>query len=274
MKKIVVLLLILPLGFATLAQDAASKKFQGGLVAGFGLNFQNMGTKYLEKDGVGTDLLIGGNINTMFNETIGLTTGIEFEFSKTKFKTGPNLLMYYYNDTKIVGIEDYDSDPSNAKSIFLLQERKQQSVYLTVPTMLIFKTKFIGYVRYFGKFGMRHGFLLSQKVEDKGYTETINDFDLTNLGASVSQKNMKSKNSVVFYKGSVGIAGGAEWNFTGSTCLSAEIGYYYGITPLYYNRDNAYLFTNETDASGNVTRKGVSNKATQGQLQLKVSILF
>lgn len=265
MKKCVLSVCMIALGFSTIAQDAADKKFQGGLVAGFGLNFQNMGTKSIEKNGVGTDLLIGGNMNFMFNETIGLTTGVEFEFSTTKFKTGPQQVYYYYNDTKILGLNDF----SDATNVFRLNERNQKTTYLTVPTMLLFRTKFIGYFRYFGKFGMRHSFLLSQKSNDSGATIATSEIGVSDF-TSFDQNNMKAPNEVVFYKGTVGIAGGAEWNFTGSTCLMAEIGYYYGITPLYYGRNNPYLHTVEADG----TIKGVSNKATQGQLQLKVSILF
>lgn len=272
MKKVLLSVIVLAFSQLSMGQDAADKKFQGGLVAGFGLNFQNMGTKNLEKNGVGNDLLIGGNMNIMFNETIGLTTGIEFEFSTTKFKTGPSPLFYYFNDTKIIGIED----AAEANGLFLLQERNQKSTYLTVPTMLLFRTKFIGYVRYFGKFGMRHSFLLGQKSNDTGNSFAFTELGSlpANFGATVEQKNMKASNEVFFYKGSVGVAGGAEWNFTGSTCLMAEIGYYYGITPLYYNRDNAYMFTYEADQNGTMVQRPVSNKATQGQLQLKISILF
>ncbi len=267
MKKVILSVIALAAVNLSIAQDAADKKFQAGLVAGFGLNFQNMGTKYIEKNGTGNDFLIGGNFNYMFNETIGLTSGLEFEFSTTKFKPGATPVYYYYNDNKIVGIEDY----ADAKNIFRLNERRQKMTYLTLPTMLIFRTNFIGYVRYFGKFGMRHSFLLGQKWNDRGQTTSMAGFLLDEDYAMVDQDNMKASNEMVFYKGSVGIAGGAEWNFIGSTCLVAEIGYYYGITPLFYNRKNAYMFTHDPD-TGNVI--AVSNKATQGQLQLKISVLF
>jgi hypothetical protein len=265
MKKILFSLMTLAIVNVSLAQEAANKKFQAGIVAGFGLNFQNMGTKYMEKNGVGTDLIVGSDMNFMFTENIGLTTGVEFEFSKTKFKSGPQPLYYYFNDNKIIGMNDV----ADAKEEFLLKSRKQNSVYLTIPTMLVFRTKFIGYMRYFGKFGMRHSFLLNQRSNDTGISRILSSgaFDLE----TITQKNMKASNEVVFYKGSVGVSGGAEWNFTGSTCLTAEIGYYYGITPLYYNRKNSYLHTYDAD---NGSLVGISNKATQGQLQIKVGVMF
>lgn len=270
MKKIVLSIALIAFSQITFGQDAANKKFQAGLTAGVGMNFQNMGTKYVDKDGVGSDFLIGGNFNYMFNETIGLTSGIEFDFSTSKYKSGSNPLYYYYNDKKIIGIEDVATD---ANATFLLQKRKQKSTYLTIPTMLIFRTKYIGYLRYFGKFGMRHGFLLSQKSIDEGTSYKWNAGVMGEMTEGATNENMKSSNEMVFYKGSVGVAGGVEWNFTGSTVLVAEIGYYYGITPLYYNRNNAYLQAAEIE-NNTVVMKPVSNKATQGQLQLKISVLF
>lgn len=272
MQKILLSLILASVAQISFGQEAADKKFQGGLVAGFGMNFQNMGTKYVEKDGVGTDMLIGGNLNYMFNETIGLTTGVEFEFTTMKYKSGVEPLHYFYNDTKIIGLEDFEADPNTATNLYRLAERKQRATYLTIPTMLIFRTNFIGYFRYFGKFGMRHSFLLGQKSHDTG--ESVSLHQLPPVVSADENKGMKASNEMVFYRGSVGIAGGAEWNFTGTTCLMLEVGYYYGITPLYYNRDNAYLVVDGDPTTPNLDRKGVSNKATQGQLQFKVSVLF
>jgi hypothetical protein len=80
-----------------------------------------------------------------------------------------------------------------------------------------------------------------------------------------------------FYKGAIGIAGGAEWNFSGSTSLVGELGYYYGITPLYWERDTdnekLSLFTSGfNNGKGNDVYNPI--KARQSQLMLKVSILF
>lgn len=267
MKKILFTLISFAIVASSIAQDAADKSFQAGLVFGAGMNFQKMGTEQMNSNGAGSDLTIGGNMNIMFNETIGLTTGIEFDFNTTKFKPGTANVYYLYNDKKI---EEYSADQSG-KQLYQLQSRKQKATYLTIPTMLLFRTNFIGYMRYFGKFGLRSSFLLSQKINDEGF-----DFDPDNvLGVStpVSKENLVAKNEMFFFKSSVGIAGGAEWNFVGTTCLVAEIGYYYGITPLFYNRKDPYLFT----AAGlNGTSQDVpfSNKATQSQLQLKISILF
>ena len=268
MKKIVVGVMLLSLVFQTNAQEAADKKVQAGLVFGYGMAFQKMETKYLKTNGIGNDLTIGANMNYGFTDNIALNIGLEFDFETLKYKAagdyniipGDKNLYYAYNDSKIIPVPE-TIDP--AQSYFQLLERKQKPIYLTIPTMVLFRTKFIGYFRYFGKFGLKTSFLLGNKITDEGYN--LNSLTPTDV---VENKNMTAKSELFFMKSSVGLAGGAEWNFVGSTSLVAEIGYYYGFVPLYYNKkaEDRYLFT-PTDGN-------INNKAKQSQLMFKVSILF
>jgi hypothetical protein len=257
------------------AQDAADKTFQAGLVTGFGVNFQKMGTTKINTNGLGNDLTIGMNMNFSFNETIGLTTGLEFDFETLKYVTAGENFYYRYDDKLI--LNNSEAASSNSDQLFMVSERKQKPVYLSIPTMLLFRTKYIGYFRYFGKFGLRNSFLLSNKITDVGYDFEfdVNPVVEQALGQTTSSTNedMKAPGEMLFVKSAVGLAGGAEWNFTGTTCLVAELGYYYGFTPLHLNKkdDKAFLF--HTDDLG-TTDSYFSNQATQGQLMFKLSILF
>ena len=264
MKKILFGSFLLCFGIQALAQEAADKKVQAGLVLGFGTNFSKMGTKKMVSNGVGTDMTIGMNINYNFNPNIGFTSGVEFDFESMKFKPANEFTYYRYNDTEIIQQDNVQGN----EIIFQLSDRKQKPVYLTIPTMMLFRTNFIGYFRYFGKFGMRHSFLLGNKMNDNGF-----NIDPVTLTSSVAENNnMKASSSMNLYKGSVGLAGGAEWNFSGNTCLVAELGYYYGISPVINvtNEKNQTLFNvNELGQTEYFT-----NKVSQSQLMLKVSILF
>lgn len=275
MKQFLLSLTIIALSSSLFAQEAADKKVQAGLVTGFGMNFQKMGTKLMDTDGVGSDLTIGANVNFSFNETIGLCTGLEFDFETLKYKSTGDQVFYRYNDTQILNQED--AAASSTDQLFLMSSRKQKATYLSIPTMLLFRTKFIGYFRYFGKFGMRNSFLLSNKINDTGanFEFDVNPVVETALGQSASgtNENMTASGEMLFIKSSVGLAGGAEWNFTGSTCLVAELGYYYGFTPLHLNKKEGKEYLYNTDVLG-TTDTYFSNKATQGQLMLKISILF
>jgi hypothetical protein len=275
MKRITLSILALGLSMNSFAQEAADKDVQAGLVFGAGLAMQSLGTNYMASNGTGTDLSIGANVNFSLTETIGFCTGLEFDFETLKYKSAnyqDNGVYYYYVDKEILSLSDYDATNSN-HHLFELDTRKQKGVYLTIPTMMVFRTNFIGYMRYFGKFGLRNSFLLSSNIFDSGNDLTPED----PMGVPTTLDNMKASGEMFFFKSAVGLAGGAEWNFSGSTSLVAEIGYYYGFTPIHTNKNidkgNNYLFaTAPNNGSGNDIR--FNNKATQSQLQLKVSILF
>lgn len=270
MKKI--LLTVVGFGFALglHAQDAADRKVQAGLVIGSGMNFQKMGTKNLATNGIGANMMIGANVTFNFSQTLALCTGVEFDFSSMKYKSNIAAPIYYrFNDTEILR----KGESNNSDQLFLLSERKQKATYITIPTMMLFRTNFIGYFRYFGKFGLRNSFLGSSKSNDTG--STLAGQVETGAQTAATNDNMKRKSEMFFYKGSVGLAGGAEWNFSGSTCLVAELGFYYGFTPLYYSpkEDKMHLYTSGLN-NGLGANKYFSNAASQSQLQLKVSILF
>jgi hypothetical protein len=271
MKKLVLSYALISISTSLFAQEAADKKVQAGLVLGAGINFQKMETKLMDKNGAGNDLTIGANVNFSLTETIGLNTGIEFDFETIKYKAGANNPVYYrYNDATIEAKEE-----GTANQMYLLSSRKQKATYITIPVMMIFRTNFIGYFRYFGKFGLRNSFLLSNKINDEGfnYPNDVNPVIESGSIVAGSNENMSAKNEMLFFKSAVGLSGGAEWNFTGSTSLVGEIGYYYGITPLHVNRkeEKSYLYT--TDEFG-ANPQYFNNSAKQGQLMLKVSILF
>jgi hypothetical protein len=270
MKKIIYSFVIALTASALIAQEAADKKVQAGIVLGTGANFTTMNTKTVGNGGSTANLMIGANVNIGFNNNIGLSTGAEFDFDNVKYKFS-NPTFYEFEDLKILR----KSEESNAKSLYQITERKQQAIYLTIPTMVIFRTNYIGYFRYFGKIGLRNSFLLSARSNDKGNLFGIDPNNQTITTTPSDNTNMKlnSGNDMLFYRGSVGLSGGAEWNFVGSTCLSLEVGYFYGFTPLYYNNkkeDKRTLY----NLTSNLDKSYFNNAAHQSQLLFKISILF
>jgi hypothetical protein len=283
MKKILFALISIGVLFSSHAQEAAGKKLQAGIILGSGLNFITPGTKLISKNGVGTDLTIGMNFNYNFkiSSTVGINSGIEFDFESFKYKAeGESPLYYYYNDSQILtknnyldGDGVYSSLPATAK-LYRVTERTEKPIYLTIPAMMLFRTKYIGYVRYFGKFGIRNSFLLKSTIFDQG-----NSYDGIVPTAMKNDNMSSSKRDLSIYKGSVGISGGAEWNFSGSTCLLAEIGYYYGFVNI--SRGNSIIGDPEKNMSVFTTFDSASHPSIynslslkQNQLLLKVSILF
>lgn len=281
MIKILFIVFSLGVLFYSPAQEAAEKKFQAGIIVGSGLNFITPATKLISKNGVGTDLTIGMNFNYNISSTVGVNSGIEFDFESFKYKTSDGYQLYYfYNDSQILtksnyldGDGVYSSLPASAK-LYKVDKRTEKPIYLTIPTMMLFRTKYIGYVRYFGKFGVRNSFLLKSTIFDQG-----NSYEGIVPTAMKNDNMSSSKRDLSIYKGSVGISGGAEWNFSGSTCLVAEIGYYYGFVNI--SRGNSIVGDPEKNMTVFSTFDSSLHPSAynplslkQNQLLLKVSILF
>lgn len=238
------------------AQSVSSKKMQAGMTGNFGLNFQNMGSNKMSNKGVGTDLSIGVIIHTSFKNStnLGLATGLEFDFETLNYKAGADSVFYKYIDNEILGKDDAGG------TVFQLSERQMKPVYISIPLMLLFRTEPIGDWRYFGKFGIRNCFMVSQKINDNG-------IDVVS-GLAKENVSMKSFGETFFYKGSIGFSAGAEWNFVGTTTLVPEIGFFYGLTPMHFRfSDKNYTLY---DNSGTY----FYTKSKQNQLLLKISILF
>lgn len=245
------------------AQEITNKKIQAGLTTNFGLNFVNMGTSRMDKNGPGTNFSIGLLLHKSFNDSknFGFSTGLEFDFSSLKFEKSVNSeeIFYNYSDRDILA----SSETNN--NIFSLKNRKHKTIQMSIPIALLFRTDMIGDFRYFTKFGLKNSFVISNKMNDEGTDKTTSpNVEKINMG-------MKSKNELFFYQAAIGISLGAEWNFIGSASLIGEMSYNYGLTPLFLNRKEQKR-TLYHDEDGSITP--FSNKATQNQFNLKFAILF
>lgn len=267
--------------------EDSGKKVNMGIAYQLGLNFTKPGTKRIDKDGVGVQNAFGLNINVNFNENIGFATGLEFDFES--YKVSMNTLngdnYYLYSDNKIIQEDDLNNDPSNMSKykVFELTGRKYKNIYATIPTMLTFRTNALGDFRYYGKFGARTSFLVKSTRNDVGnmFESNVNGSDIDAIIAdpssypktSTEMEGMKTPygNDVSFIRCSLGLAGGTQWNFTGNTLLFAELGFYYGLTPINIEGGgkNRTLFNR---AAGGSDYFGL--KTTQTQFCLKIGILF
>lgn len=276
MKK----LLLFTFAFGVFAASAQDDKVQIGIAYQVGMNFNKPTTKMIERDGIGGQNMIGLNANFYFNDNIGFATGLEFDFESFKYRpTGINGNTYYkFNDTKIYQRDEtYNSDGTakpdqSGDAIFQLQQRKYKNIYLTIPTMLIFRTAAIGDFRYYGKFGARTSFLLKSQMNDMGTLYATGSLPTPN--SENNGMRVKYSNDVLLIRSSVGLAGGTQWNFTGNTVLFAELGFYYVFTPIHNTGSNQDNMTLTTDQNFDTYNNYYRVKASQTQLALKIGILF
>ena len=115
--------------------------------------------------------------------------------------------------------------------------------------------------------------LLSNKISDDGFDYNDDVIPITQISERKNETMESSKNDLDVFKPSVGLVGGAEWNFSGSTSLVAEIGYYYGFTNFHRERkEEAKKALFVYDSGGNP--EFFNNAASQSQILFKLSILF
>ena len=252
------------------AQTVGDKSLQAGMVGGVGLSMLKMGTNYLSANGVGATFTVGTNFTKSFKESKNLayTFGLEFDIENLKFKKEDVNVFYRYTDKVI---KSQKETVATTDKYFLMSERTYNPIYISLPIYLNFRTEFIGDFRYFANFGLRNRFLVSNKINDTGFSlDNLND----PLALWKNQDNidMSSKGELFIFNSNIGFSAGAEWNFAGTTVLKAEVGYYYGFVPLFLDRsdDKKSLFILDND----LNKVYFSNKSTQNQVALKFSILF
>jgi hypothetical protein len=274
MKKTILSILTIALALTSNAQDGG-KKVEAGLNYQMGFGFNKPTTKLMANGGIGFSNSIGLTVNLAFSDKIGLSTGIEFDFESIKYKTAKDSTFYTFNDTDILQKEDVVlTDP--AQDLYMLDARKYKTVFVSIPTMLIFKMKPLGAFTPYGKFGVRTSFMVKNTINDEGTAFT----EATPLGASKVNEGMNSKGDLFFLRSQIGIGGGTSWEFSGGTSVFAELTFFYGFTPLFYGdaltgndkEKDMHLFNPSTTSTNG--RDYFTNKATQKHLALKIGILF
>jgi hypothetical protein len=252
------------------SQTVEDKSLQAGLVGGVGVSMLKMGTNYLSANGVGATFTMGTNFTKAFKETKNLayTFGLEFDIENLNYKKVDANVFYRYTDKVI---KNQKETVATTDKYFLLSERTYNPVYISLPIYLNFRTEFIGDFRYFANFGLRNRFLVSNKINDTGFSlDNLND--PLALWKNQDNVDMASKGELFIFNSNIGFSAGTEWNFAGTTVLKAELGYYYGFVPLFLDRsdDKKNLFILDS----NLNKVYFSNKSTQNQVVLKFSILF
>ncbi len=258
---LVLSIFIFKITLTPLAQENNNKKIQMGIILGSCLNLNNTDTKIIKTKNPGYDLSIGMNFIKNFNQNLGFNSGIEFDFSNMTYLFQDSV-FYDFKDNQIFSKSEIKL--SNKYDKFFIQERTQKPIYLSIPTMFIFKTDYIGYNRYFAKFGMRHNISLKEMVKDKGILDKIND-------------RMNISKELAIYSGSIGLSAGTEWNYSGSSSIQFELGYYYGISNL--QREDAIVGDKDKNKSlYTINSKNEINyetiKSSRNQISLKISFLF
>jgi len=137
-------------------------------------------------------------------------------------------------------------------------EQKYKTRFIEIPVMLKFRTKEIGYLSYFGLFGLGGGFLYSASTE---FSRTYS----SPTANTITISNDDSNKYVKGFRGSMLIGAGVEYSFSGNTALVGSLCFNNGIINILQNQENSLA----TDQFNFVKERAITN-----YMQLNIGILF
>lgn len=227
----------------------ARKKFRIGFQVRPSIDWFTPNTDGVDLDAVRVKFGYGLMAEYAFTNNYAITFGIEHRMSGAALSFAD---AAYMRDTVA----------------FKLNSRVYRMDYVNVPITLKLMTNEIGYMTYFGQFGVDFSFLASAKALDSG----MNMADSTM--AELDPQDIHSKSSIANIK--LNIAAGAEWNFSGNTSLVFSVSYHHGFIdvirdPDNINEQNLFKFSTINDTAG---ASPLAATANLHHVSLNVGILF
>jgi hypothetical protein len=276
MKKIAILMMLISFGTKGIAQEGnnpnESKKFRFGLHIDPTLSWYSpVDKKKFENNGMKMKMSIGAVADIKLAENIWLSTGASFSF------LGGSLAYldsvgYYEKGEEIVPFENITTDSTflATNNFMLLKSRSFNARYLTIPLLLKMKTKEIGYLTYFGQFGLNaHIKMGAAKADD----------EVTNLSASsptnASLEDMLITKEPSFLALAANVGFGAEYNISGSTSLYGSLGFNYGLNSAVSKKSDHLVDVEKSNASSPFSYiRYEEHKSPMHGLVLTIGVLF
>ena len=226
-------------------QASAQSKFRFGLkaaplVSWIKPDFKNVPDDFSsENGGLRVGFMWGPMAEIMLSETFLISTGLDINYTSGKLSG------------KFI-------DPVSNNLVDWNQLYKTR--FIEIPAMLKFRTKEIGYLRYFGLFGLGAGFRYTANTE----------FSRTTASSTETIKNEESGKYINSFRGSMQIGAGVEYSLSGNTALVASIIFNNGLTNMLKNQfEEPVPGSVNQDPFNAISEEGITN-----YMQLNVGILF
>lgn len=268
MKKLSIIVLALAFANGSFSQDSETKSFRFGLKVAPSVNWMKPDNAKLFSNG-GSSLGFNWGLVTEFalSDLFSVSTGLELNYESGKIDfTEPAYYgitpSYTFLETKKdENTGNYYADgfkPSEDAAVEL-GKRKYANTYVTLPIAIKMKTKEIGYMTYFGEFGVNLGFRTKTKVTDEAVkitTANSTQFDLSDMNYDKDMQPIRTQLQVGF---------GTEYKLAGSTAIFGALHYNLGFTNS-VKKDSKYLL----DKNNQVVNQNFSAHG----IRLTVGVLF
>lgn len=216
-------------------------------------------------ESVGARLRFGYGVNAdiSFTENYAIGTGLSIESNGGVLK---------YQDLRTIDSTDY----------IIEKERNYNIRYVEIPLSLKLRTNEIGYITYYGQFGLGLGVKVGAKADD--VDEYLSEYSIagddlvktwhTSDRAGISEENINIADEINVFRAALIIGAGLEYNLQGNTSIVAGITFNNGFTNI-LNGERAV----QLDAEGvPVFVEGSPNteriKVNSSHIAINIGILF
>ncbi len=264
MKKLLLAFSALLFSLAVMAQDQGNsqqefRQFKFGFKVEPNFSWMTPSSDELLSNGVSLRANFGLNLDFMFSENYAFGTGINL------MGTGGSL-SYLDNETR-------DNDPNN---YLISRERSYKLRYVEIPLTLKLRTQEIGYLTYWGQFGLGLGFVtraqgdddikfFSAENEQGFYEPVIRDDEL--------DENVDISSDIVPVRAALIVGAGADYSLSGSTALSFGIIFNNGFTNV-LKGNGIEKDDKDQPVFESGSPKNFDLKATSSQIQLMIGLIF
>jgi hypothetical protein len=283
MKKILLGLTLLTAITVTNAQDE-DKNFRFGLKGDLSFNWLNPEKKNeLANNGVGIGYAWGLQLEFKVANNISVVSGLnllsaayKLDYSKGSASgTSQYVLKASQEFADLSNYTNGFNDTTSSLRLFELNSRSIRGNYINIPLSLKMKTNEIGYMTYFGEFGVNINVLTKGKVieDNVGYIGLSSPDSVVLRANPVPSTNedLNITKSMGLFNMGLRIGGGAEYNFSGSTSMFFALHYnHYFINAL--RTKDKFLQKEDVNKPGSFISAG--QKAIPGAITLTVGILF
>lgn len=274
MKKINILILFCLLTSLSFAQttNTPTSKYRLGFKVSPNVSWLTSNSSNMTVGDKSLQFGYGLNFDIFFAENYAIGTGFNINNTGGKYSY---FAQFTGND-----VTDQGTSISNMKQVGLI-DRNLRLQYLQIPLTFKMKTNEIGYITYWGQFGlglnMNLKALSSDNIDYLSYQDKTTLDWVTSNRKSTSEDMIDIKNEVNIFSSNLIFAGGIEYNLSGNTSLLAGLTFQNGFT-------NALKGTGVVkDKSTNAPVFGVGNSnapqtfklsGVPNYIELNIGILF